>query len=414
MAKIKLDARTVASLSVELGRQDFFDLSLPCFGIRVTSGRRKTWFVAYRINGRKRRFTLGTFPAVALSDARDRAKALLAEVAKGADPMERKLEARDADTIQDLIEMYLESAKIKKVSWRDDKYKLETYLAPRFGKLKAGLLKKSDVMGILDSVSTKGYKVEPNRILRVIRRMYNWGIERELVTSNPCYKIKNPVREHARARVLTPEEIKRFWDALDSEIVDVWTGTKKDKIKVTAILKLILLTDQRGGEVKKMEWSEIDLSNGVWTIPKEKIKTRNDHRVPLNDQALHILRELKLITGQGRYVFPSPYVVDTHIDNIQKAIERVRVTAGLANFSAHDLRRTAASHMASMSVPRLVIKKILGHVCSDITGVYDQHSYDFEKSRALKIWGDRVAAILNGQTDFSADSEKTVWLRLAR
>ncbi|MGE0633513.1 MAG: tyrosine-type recombinase/integrase [Pseudobdellovibrionaceae bacterium] len=414
MAKMKFDARTVASLRVENGRKDFFDQALQCFGIRITDAGRKTWFVAYRIAGRKRRYSLGTFPGVSLADARDRAKVLLGEIAAGCDPMQKREEARAAGTVEELVKMYLASAKLKKVSWKDDEHKLNTYLIPRFGKLKADQLRRSDVMSVLDHVSTKGFLVEPNRALRVIRRMYNWGLERELVTANPCFKIKNPVKEYARTRVLTPGELKTFWDTLESELSDNWAGTRKDKIKIVGIFKLMLTTGQRGGEVKAMEWNEIDLNDKMWTIPKEKMKARNHHRVPLNDMSLRILKELKLITGQSRFVFPSPCVTNAHIDNIQKAVRRFRSASSLMNFTPHDLRRSAASHMATMGVPRLVIKKILGHACADITSVYDLHTYDFEKSKALNIWSERLFAIVSGQTDFSTDKDRTAWLRVER
>jgi integrase len=411
MARVRLDARSVASLRVDGEREDFFDENLSGFGLRVSELNTKTWFILYRIGNRKRRFKVGSFPAMSLADARERAKVLLSEVAIGHDPMEKRIDERSAETVDELVYRYIENIKLTKSSWKDDYRRLKEHLLPHFGKVNAQKLKKGDVMSILDSFSGTAFKVEPNRVLRTIRRLYNWGIERDLVTINPCAGIKNPKKEYSRPRVLTTEEIKKFWDGLDTEKVDDWLGTKKDKTKIVSIFRLMLTTGQRGAEVKQMEWSEIDFPNQMWVIPKTKMKTRVHHRVPLNDLSMRILKELKLITGQNRFIFPSPTVPDAAISNIQKAAERVREHSKIYDITAHDLRRTLASHMTGMGVPRLVVKKILGHSCSDITAVYDQHEYDFEKMRALRLWNDRLIEILSGKLDFAREEDKIIWTR---
>ena len=116
------------------------------------------------------------------------------------------------------------------------------------------------------------------------------------------------------------------------------------------------------------------------------------HRVPLSPQALAVLELLRPLSGDSAWVFDSPKKPGTHIFAIRKAAVRIAERARV-EFTAHDLRRTAATHMASMGVSRLTISKILNHVERGITAIYDRASYDAEKKRALLRWGEKVDRI---------------------
>jgi integrase len=149
-----------------------------------------------------------------------------------------------------------------------------------------------------------------------------------------------------------------------------------------------------------MRWKDID--GEWWTIPSEFSKNKLSHRVPLSPQSLKIIEEVRAITEaqderanreRSEWVFPNPRNRSEHIREVQKLAQRVRRDAGVS-YRAHDFRRTAASMMAGMGVPRLVISKILNHVESGVTSVYDRHSYDREKQEALNAWGARLARIV--------------------
>ena len=120
------------------------------------------------------------------------------------------------------------------------------------------------------------------------------------------------------------------------------------------------------------------------------------HRVPLSNQAFLLLMEIIRESGDSHWVFPSPKNPEKHIDHIQKAVQRARSEANL-DCVAHDFRRTVASHMASLGVPRLVISKVLNHSEGGITRIYDRHSYDSEKREALQKWADCLEKILADQ-----------------
>jgi integrase len=150
-----------------------------------------------------------------------------------------------------------------------------------------------------------------------------------------------------------------------------------------------------------MRWTDID--GEWWTIPAEFAKNGLSHRVPLSPQAMRVLDQVRKITEKqdkkadrepSEWVFPNPIRREDHIYECQKLAQRVRKESKV-DFRAHDFRRTAASMMAGMGIPRLVIGKILNHVEPGVTKVYDRHSYDKEKQEALDAWGARVSRIVS-------------------
>jgi integrase len=129
--------------------------------------------------------------------------------------------------------------------------------------------------------------------------------------------------------------------------------------------------------------------------PGEKTKNGLSHRVPLSAPALGIMQAIKTAVGDAcsRFVFPSPKG-DSHINNPQKALQRIQKATGI-DFVGHDFRRSAASKMTGMGIPRLTVKKILNHVEQEITAVYDRHSYDPEKREAPEAWAKRLMTIVS-------------------
>jgi integrase len=156
-----------------------------------------------------------------------------------------------------------------------------------------------------------------------------------------------------------------------------------------------LLTGQRGGETRQMRWTEVDLETAWWSIPASMAKNGLAHRVPLSPPALAILHQLQAISGDGEWVFPSPHLASAPRSHNAKPQKRLRAVSGVT-FWPHDLRRTAASHMASLGIPRFVIGKVLNHVEPGVTKVYDRYSYDREKRQALDAWGKQVMALVTG------------------
>ena len=354
--------------------------------MRVSARGRKSWVLRYRTNGRQRRLTLGTFPSLGLAAARGVARRALGDVARGDDPAATKQAEQRAGTFRELADLYLEKhAKRRKRSWRADERMLNVDLLPVLGATRAKDVTRREVRALIEAVANRGAPILANRTLALVRKVFNFGLDDEFpgLQGNPCARITPPGVEQRRDRVLTPDEIKRVWTALDR--VHPLTA---------AVFRLRLLTAQRGGEVLGMQWDELHLEDEKdcwWTIPAERSKNKLPHRVPLSPPVVEILTGLA--TGASNWVFPSPTVKDQRIRYSTKAMAKVRERSGV-DFVAHDLRRTAASMMASAGVNRVVIGKILNHAEPGVTAVYDRHSYDAEKRQALDVWARLLDDIL--------------------
>ena len=307
-------------------------------------------------------------------------------MAKGGDPAAYKQSVRSAPTVADIATQYLDLyAKVHKRSWWQDARLLATDVLPQWGQRKAYDIRRGDVLALLDQIVERGAPIMANRALALVRKIFNWAISRELLDHNPCFQVKAPSKEVERDRVLSEEEIR-----------SVWAACGQLDLVLHAYFKLSLLTAQRGGEVRMMRWADVDLETHWWTMPAEVAKNGLAHRVPLSPAAYDLLRQLQA-TASSLWVFPSPRRAQQPFHNVQKPAGQVVKRSGVV-FVPHDLRRTAASHMTSMGIPRLVVAKILNHIEPGVTRVYDRHSYDAEKRQALEAWGRKVMALVTGET----------------
>jgi len=374
------------------------------FAIRVSTNGTKTWTIIFKFNRRKRRLTLGTYPAMTLKEARSTFREARDLIDKGIDPIEhqKELEHKEEEeqqrlekaakkeaqklTVGSLADEYLEKwSKPRKRSWKEDQRILDHDILPEWKNRKAETITRRDVIAILDKIVDRGAPIAANRTFALIRKMFNFAIGRGILDNSPCTGIQAPAAENRRDRVLNQDEIRNFWKGLDNAFM-------ADNTKLA--LKLQLVTAQRNGEIINSVWNEFDVDNGWWVIPAEKSKNKLTHRVPLPPLALKILEQAKFLAADSPWVFPSPRgnkpMTETAMGH---AVRRNLANWEIASFTPHDLRRTAASHMTSFGISRLVVSKILNHVESGITAVYDRHSYDPEKKHALEAWSTKLISI---------------------
>lgn len=367
------------------------------FSIRVTPTGSKTFFMAYQFEGRNRRLTLGAYPDLTLTEARKKHADARQMLAKGVDPgaleQDAKRAAQDAPTVAELAAEYLERwAKPRKRTWPEDARMLNKDVIPRWGKRKAKSITRHDVVKMLDEMQDRGATTTVNRTLACVRKMFSFAVSRGVIDVSPCMGVQAPVEEVVRERVLSESEIRLFWNGLDQAGMD--EGTR-------LALKLQLLTATRKGEVVTARWDHFDLVGKWWVIPIASSKNKLSHRVPLSDQAMNILRQIKAISGESPWLFPSRvpgrHVIATSIDH---AVRKNLPIFGIDRFTPHDLRRSAATLLGGMQIPVIVVSKILNHVPKGITEkVYVKHAFDDEKRIALDAWGRRLEFIVTGRPE---------------
>jgi integrase len=373
------------------------------FGMRVSPRGVKSWVLVYHHAGRSRRLTLGAYPKMSLAEAHVRLAEARKQLGQGEDPGKGKVEEnkaeRSAETVSDLVEAYLERwARPRKRSANEDERQLRKDVLPRWGRRKAKDIRRRDVTALLDAIVNRGAPIGANRTLAAIRKMFKWALSQDLVEVNPCAGVMAPAKERRRDRVLNSDEIAALWRALGNPKLSMSPA-------IRLALKLQLVTAQRKGrEVIAAEWIEFDLGERVWTIPGEKTKNGLPHRVPLAPLAMQILAEIATVVGRNsRWLFPSPKRIGSSITPgaVAEAMLDNREMLGSGDTTPHDLRRTAASHMTSIGISRLVVSKILNHAEPGVTAVYDRHSYDGEKRAALAAWGARLEEIIGVRAEGS-------------
>jgi integrase len=224
--------------------------------------------------------------------------------------------------------------------------------------------------------------------------MFNFAISRDLLDTTPVAMVKPPAKENQRERILSPEEIRVFWKGIDEGLISP---------EICLALKLQLVTAQRKGEWVGAALSEFDLEEEkVWIIPAERVKNGRAHRVPLSPLAVSLIKEARALAGDSEWLFPSPRGnIPVRPEAVNQALYRACVPISersksdrlskkpvfsLSDIVPHDLRRTAASNMAALGINRLVISKILNHVETNVTAIYDRHGYNAEKRHALEAW----------------------------
>jgi integrase len=369
----------------------------PNLVLRVTCEGKRSW--VYWIKRPKtlrwQKYTIGSYPAVTLALARQEAVRLKRLVIEGTDPIDARIRARDALTVKVLGEKYItRHARPKKRSWQEDERKLKREVDPKIGSLIAEQVAKSDIVSLLDEIRDRGAPIQANRVLALLRKLFNWAVAEGYLQSSPASRIPARSVERVRTRILDRDELRSFWLALNA--FD----------EVTAdVLRAQLLLGARVREITGMAKSELTLHAAIptWTLPKDRAKGNRDVVRPLPPASLAIIRR-RLAASQGT----NPNVFASAVEcvggaitaraparAVQRASARNLVPKG---FTPHDLRRTCRTGLAALGVPEIVAKKILGHAPprSDVTAsVYDQHTYVSEMMDALQRWEAHVMRIVH-------------------
>ena len=376
-------------------RLEIPDQLLTGFYLVIQPSGAKSWAIRYRYAGRTRKLTLGPFPTLGLNEARDAGREALRAVVKGQDAAAQKRAARHRategrDVFKNVVDQFIERHAMRNRSWPEVRRMFEHDVLPFWGERQLGDITRRDVLDLLDRLTDRGVGTMTNRVYSVIRKLFNWAMARDMLAVSPCAGVRPPVPEVSRDRVLTDEELRRFWYA---------TGTLG--YPFGPLFRLLAFTGQRLGEVAKGTWTELD--RDVWIIPKERAKNNIAHEVPLSAPALDIIDSLPRIAGGG-YLFTTTGKMPVSGFSRAKAnldrLMREGEGPSIPEWRLHDLRRTVASGMARLGINLPVIEKVLNHTSGSFAGivrVYQRHGFTAEKRAAMDAWGSFLSALFIDQ-----------------
>jgi integrase len=387
---VKLTKQSLAGLVLPKGKAEalIFDDDIAGFGLRIRAGGSAKWVFQYRLGAKQRRLTLGSTKAVDPGTARKQAELLHAKVKLGLDPAGEKAERQSqaAETFEAIMREYL---KAKRAQLKPRGYlEVERYLlihAKPLHRLQLAKIERRNIASLISGLASSSGRVAANRARASLSGFFAWAIRRGLVDVNPVMGTERQ-DEKSRERVLSDDELRSIWSALGDD-------------QYGAIVKLLMLTGQRAGEIGGLRWGEIVDDSII--LPPERVKNARTHIVPLSGAASAIIekqvrragRDLVFGWGEGGFQGWS---------NSKEALDKRITEAGgnpMAGWVLHDLRRTVATRMNDLGIaPPHVIEAILNHVSghkAGVAGVYNRSDYAREKKNALALWAEHLRSVVD-------------------
>jgi len=350
--RLALTDRFVATCKCPRGESqiDYFDARTPGLTLRVTEQGHKAWCFIFTApgNGKRARETFATYPATGLALARTRAREARALVEVGEDPRAVfNAQAAGAMTATALIESFLEKhARPNLRTAAEIERRLRKNVIPLMGNVRLVELHRRDINRAVDPIVRRGRLAEACRVFEDMRSIMRWAVARGDLDRNPMEGMKKPATPRSRTRVLSDDEIRQLWNSLPGVLA-------KSKC-CQRIIQLCLVTGQRVGEVAGMQHAELHLNRREWRLPGTRTKNGHAHCVALSDLAIRIIGEALAEAGNSPFVFPSNGSALPAMA-VARTIVRAQKRFGIAQWSAHDLRRSAITNMARLGVPPIVL-----------------------------------------------------------
>ena len=360
-------------------RYEIWDSKVTGLGVRVSQTGTKTFVVLYRHRGHPKRLTLGRYPVLRLEDARRLANEALRSVAHGSDPQADKTAARDATTFQQALDQFIR-LRCKRHNKPSTAKNTEDTLRSGFGKKWANRdmrdISKADVIKVIDGYSERELHGAANHALTAVKTFFNWCVARGIITANPAVTIPRPSPAGQRDRVLTPGELKA-----------VWTAAQNCGFPYGSIIQLLILTGQRRGEVTGMRKAEVDLKKKLWVLPPERTKNSREHALPLGKLTIEVIKAIPNLNDT--YMFPARGNDNASFSGFSKLKSQIDEDSKVSGWTLHDLRRTAATHMAALGIAPHVVERLLNHTSgtfAGVAGIYNRFQYLPEMQDALGKW----------------------------
>jgi len=384
-----MNTRTLTAAAVERirapssGQIDHFDQGYPGLAVRVSYGGAKSWVYFYRLFGKQKRLTLGRWPSMSLSAAREAWRNARTTIDKGESPQHQR--PAQANSFAAVADEWLKRDQAHNRSYAKVKRTIERSTKPVWEGRQISTINRRDINDLIDSVADRGAIIQARRLHAHLHRLFRWAVGRGILETNPMAHLPKPGSENQRDRVLT-----------DAELAQVFKNvTKLQPAPSGPMFQLLILTGARRTEIAALRWSEI--KDDTIILPRERTKTGEVHSIPLAPQALAILKELPRI-GPSDFVFTTngrnPFI------DFSGSKRRLDAITKIPSWRIHDLRRTAATGLQRLGTNLQVIEAVLGHVGgsrSGIVGVYQRHSFDTEKRIALEAWAREVERIVDGK-----------------
>jgi len=402
--------------------------------LRVRPHGTKTWVIEYEFQGGRTKYTIGGYAREgatgesipdwlrngqqSLTQARSIAGNWKAARRSGHDPaaeweallsQERGIETakvaalealRKQPTVKEAIESFMSKIMVGKKSAPAIRYRLDR-LAAIIGDKKICDVTRQDVIAALDTIAAgqregQTAKQLSGEVLTQTKRLWRFAKSRELIAASCVEELTRrdfDAKPTKRDVTLRLDELAAVWRTLDNP-----EQCKSDPVTIAA-MKLLILTGQRESEVCEADWTEFDLTAGLWRIPAVRTKSKRAHLVHLAPQAVAILETLKPITGKKRHVFASPLkrgqpIYGRSVNNALATLFKCGRLPNVTRCHVHDFRRTLITRLPDLGFEAWLGHKIANHVLSGMFDRYNHNSYEEQRDAGLKAWAARLETLV--------------------
>ncbi|MDC9613056.1 tyrosine-type recombinase/integrase [Xenorhabdus khoisanae] len=358
----------------------------------------KYWRLKYRIAGKEKLLAIGTFPLITLAEARrkrDEAKKLIAEgIDPNQDKKQKKLAAQGeiSNTFESIAREWYEGRKDRwSVGYREDMMDaFEKDVFPYIGHRPIAEIKPLELLDLLSIMEKRGVTDKLKKVRQRCGEVWTYAIITGRAEYNPAPDLASAFIPHQREHYahLSVDELPEFLRSIDK-----YMGSQI----VRTALRMLILTGVRPGELRKAEWSEIDLDKAVWTIPAEKMKMRRTHVVPLSEQVIDLLKQIQSISGSYQYVFLSRTDYRKHISDmaINTMIRRMGYSG---RATGHGFRHTMSTILHDQDFNTAWVEKQLAHVDKNsIRGTYNHAQYLDGRREMLQWYADYMDMLERGE-----------------
>ncbi|WP_035076175.1 tyrosine-type recombinase/integrase [Maridesulfovibrio zosterae] len=366
--------------------------------LEVTPSGTKLWRYRYRFNGKEKMMAIGSFPATSLKEARDKRDEQRKILERGINPSEYKKDQRAAVSGENEFESIAREWHTKfKNTWTAGHAqtiikRLELNCFPWIGKMVVSEIEPPDILKVLRRIESRGALETAHRVRSILGQVLRYAVATGRATRDATSDLKGalpPVKHKHMATITDPKEIGPLLNNIDE-----YQGSTMTK----CALQLAPLVFVRPGELRHGEWDEIDLDTAEWRIPAGKMKARRPHIVPLSRQALEVLFELKPLTGDGKYLFPSirSKLYPMSENTVNGALRRLGYTK--EELTGHGFRSMASTNLNENGWKPDVIERQLAHVeGNSVRAAYNHADYLPERRKMMQWWADYLDALKNGE-----------------
>jgi len=367
--------------------------------LMVSPGGGKWWRFKYRFGGKEKLISLGTYPEVSLAQARSRRDEARKLVADGIDPSQARKASKAAKVqSESTFEMLAREWHARFAPTWTQKHaitiesRLELNVFPWLGGRPINEIKAPELLMVLRRIESRGALETAHRVRAICGQVFRYAVATGRAERDPAADLRGalpPVKPKHLAAMTDPKEVAGLLRAIDG-----YQGSFVTK----CALRLAPYLFVRPGELRQMEWAEIDLEAAEWNIPGEKMKTCQPHLVPLAHQSLEILRELYPLTGSGKYVFPNPRTSKRPMSNNGVLSALRRMGFDREEMSGHGFRAMARTILDEVLQCRPdFIEHQLAHAVRDPNGrAYNRTTHLTERRKMMQTWADYLDGLKAG------------------